>query len=132
MKYMLDTNICIYIINKHPEQVIKRFSMLPKGVTEISSVVLSELAFGANKSQLCEKNLQALSKFTIPVSVIPYDDAAAYLYGKLRADLSRKGKLIGQLDMMIAAHAISVNAILVTNNLKEFSRIKSLKCENWI
>lgn len=131
MKYMLDTNICIYLIREHPKQVVEKFKFLMGGNVTISSVVLSELSFGACKSLHAEKNIAALAKFTIPISVVPYDKEAARYYGEIRFDLEKRGLPIGPMDLMIAAHALAEDAILVTNNLKEFSRIKMLKCENW-
>lgn len=132
MIYLLDTNICIYIINEHPIPVLNKFKKMRDEYIAISSVVLSELAFGVFKSQHLEKNLVSLEKFITPIKVLPYDKQAAYHYGEIYAYLKKNGTPIGQLDTMIAAHALSENAILVTNNLKEFSRVKNLKCENWI
>lgn len=112
--------------------VEKKFRSFHIGDIAISSIVFSELAFGAHNSHHVEKNLFLLSEFIHPIEIISYDKAAASVYGGIRAELKRTGNLIGQLDMLIAAHAISINATLVTNNLKEYSRIKHLKCENWI
>lgn len=129
--FLLDTNICIYLIKKRSPELIAK--LLEHSVTEIalSSITLSELKYGVHKSQHQEKNAAALERFLFPFQVLPYDDLAANAYGKLRAELERKGALIGSLDMLIAAHAIAVKAVLVTNNTKEFSRVAGLKVENW-
>lgn len=132
MIYCLDTNICIYLINQRPKKLIEKFKTLTDDSIAISSIVLSELTFGAYNSLHIEKNLLALEKFILPITVFPYDENAAYHYGDIRAHLKKNGATIGQLDMMIAAHARSLNAILVTNNEKEFSRVKKLKWENWV
>lgn len=131
MKYMLDTNICIYIRKHHPKSVVEKFNTLQANDVSISSVVLSELALGVCNSEYVEKNMASLKKLISPILILPYDEAAAFHYGEIYATLKKAGNIIGQLDIMIAAHAISINATLVTNNLKEFSRIKNLKCENW-
>src|SRR5437764_264431 len=98
MKYMLDSNICIYVINKHPQQVIEKFKKMRDENIAISSIVLSELAFGIYKSHHLEKNLVALEKFCAPIKVLPYDESAAYLYGEIYAHLQKIGTPIGQLD----------------------------------
>lgn len=131
MKYMLDTNICIYLMNERLKHVSDKFKTLLNSDAAISSVALSELNYGACKSHYQEKNLVALDKFIISVPVLPYDIRAASHFGEIRATLEKKGVIIGAYDLMIAAHALSLNAILVTNNTKEFSRVKNLKLENW-
>ncbi|HLB58092.1 MAG: twitching motility protein PilT [Gammaproteobacteria bacterium RIFCSPHIGHO2_02_FULL_42_13] len=131
MKYMLDTNICIYLIKKRPENVIDKFQSLKLGDVCFSSITLSELFYGVEKSQRKQKNTSALEKFILPLDILPFDDKAAYQYGALRAYLERKGTPIGSMDLMIAAHALSIRAILVTNNVKEFSRVPKLTLENW-
>ncbi len=132
MKYMLDTNICIYIIKKQPESVLKKFKSFNVGDICISSVTLAELMYGVEKSHHPQKNKNALEEFILPLEIVPFDDMAAYHYGHIRAYLEKKGKSIGPLDLMIAAHAECLNSILVTNNKKEFSRIPKLNIENWI
>ena len=132
MIYMLDSNICIYIMKERPEQVVKKFQTLHAGDIAVSSVILSEMAFGAYNSQHCEKSLSLLKSFMVPISVLPYTEHVAYFYGEIRAYLQNKGSVIGQLDIMIAAHALSENATLVTNNTREFKRVKNLKLENWV
>ncbi|MGD9591488.1 MAG: type II toxin-antitoxin system VapC family toxin [Candidatus Berkiella sp.] len=132
MKYLLDTNICIYIIKLSPPLVIKKFHSLIIGDIGISTITLSELEYGVAKSSHKTKNEEALSQFIMPLEILEFDMAAASLYGKLRADLENNGKPIGAMDMLIAAHALSMNVTLVTNNEKEFMRIKNLKIENWV
>jgi len=130
--YLLDTNICIYIIKKKPIEVIKRFQKLPPGQVAISAITLSELQFGIEKSNFPEKNRDALEKFLIPLEIVNYDSEASIVYGRIRKHLESKGTPIGSLDTLIAAHAISINSILVTNNEKEFRRVPDLIIENWI
>lgn len=132
MKYMLDTNICIYIIKKSPPNVLNKFTAYDAGDICISSVTLAELEYGVHKSQHPQKNKMALREFILPLDVIPFDAETADYYGQLRARLEKKGSLIGPLDLMIAAHAQHMNSILVTNNKKEFARVPNLKIENWI
>jgi len=132
MAYLLDTNICIYIIKNRPESVREKFESISVGEIGISSITLSELQYGVEKSASPAKNQQALSLFLHPLSIYPYDPNAASIYGQIRADLEKKGLPIGPLDMLIAAHALSLDHILVSNNLKEFTRVPNLKTENWI
>ena len=132
MKYMLDTNMCIYIIKKHPENVLKKFKTFNVGDIYISSITLAELMYGVHKSHHQQKNKTALAEFTSPLEIMPFDGDAAKHYGEIRAYLEKNGTPIGSLDMMIAAHAQCLNLILVTNNKKEFSRIPHLKIEDWV
>lgn len=131
MEYLLDTNICIYIIKKRPIGVFEKFKCLSIGSIGISSITLAELQYGIMKSSYPEKNQEALDKFITPLEIIDFDYNATIAYGKIRADLERKGTSIGPLDTLIAAHAKSLDLILVTNNEKEFERILGLKIENW-
>ena len=131
MIYLLDTNICIYVINHKPEHVFERFKQYQLGQLAISSITASELAFGVEKSG-SERNKQALNKFLSPLDILPYDEKAIWHYAKLRQDLQSTGKTIGSLDMLIAAHACAAGAILVTDNTGEFSRVRGLRVENWI
>ena len=131
-QYMLDTNICIYIIKKKPENVINRFRQLPISSIAISSITLSELEYGVMKSERVEQNRYALTQFVAPLEILPYDDEAAQYYGNIRACLEKQGTPIGALDMLIAAHALSASCTLVTNNDKEFKRVPNLLAENWI
>lgn len=132
MKYMLDTNICIYLIKRQPEAVLNKFRSFNIGDICMSSVTFSELMYGVEKSQHPQKNKSALEEFILPLEVLPFDEQSARHYGHIRAYLERKGTPIGPLDLMIAAHAQSINAILVTNNMKEFTRVSKLKIEDWV
>lgn len=132
MKFLLDTNICIYIIKKKPLQVLERFAQHRVGDIGISSVTLSELVHGVAKSARPEQNHRALEAFIVPLLIAPYDEAAAFHYGEIRADLERAGTPIGAMDLMIAAHARSLGLVLVSNNLREFERVQGLRLENWI
>lgn len=131
MKYLLDTNICIYLINERPKKVLTHFKRHSLGDIGISSITASELAFGVAKSA-SSKNSAALEAFLLPLTVVDYDAGAAMIYGDIRATLEKQGKTIGPLDMLIAASALSRQLILVTNNEKEFRRISKLKVENWL
>jgi len=131
MKYLLDTNICIYIIKRKPTIVLEKFRELPLGNVAISAITLAELEYGIRKSANPDRNLEALNQFLVPLDIIAFDYDATTAYGKIRADLEKKGTPIGPLDMLIAAHALSLDITLVTNNEKEFNRIAELKIENW-
>ncbi len=131
MKYLIDTNICIYIMNRRPVEVIGRFYRFEAGEIGISSITVSELRYGVEKSVHIQKNRQRLSDFLLPFEVLDYDEASADSYGKIRAALEKRGKTIGPLDMLIAAQALSRNLILVTNNETEFRRVAGLRVENW-
>ena len=132
MKFMLDTNICIYIIKRKPSNVIERFKQTEISQIGVSAITLSELSYGVSKSSKPEQNQMALVQFIAPLEILPYDDDAAQYYGELRSHLEEQVTPIGSLDMLIAAHALSTSCILVTNNEKEFIRIPNLKIENWV
>ena len=129
---MLDTNICIYIIKNKPESVREKFKCYNIGDLVLSSITVSELYYGAYKSQYVEKNLLALEHFLKPFDIVEYDLKASIEYGKIRASLEKSGQIIGGLDMLIAAHAKSLKMTLVTNNKKEFERIDGLILDNWV
>jgi tRNA(fMet)-specific endonuclease VapC len=131
MRYMLDTNICIYIIKKRPVSVINRLQRMKISNICISSITLSELEYGVEKSERREQNKIALAEFMAPIDVVAYDDLAAARYGKLRASLEKEGQTLGSLDMLIAAHALSLGLIIATNNEREFKRVPGLKVVNW-
>ena len=128
---LLDTNLCIYIINRRPPQVFDRLAGLAYGEVAVSAITGAELAFGVAKSA-SQRNQDALAKFLAPLEVMPFDAAAMQVYGPLRAELQRLGRLIGALDLLIAAHALALGATLITNNLGEFSRVPGLVCDNWV
>ena len=131
MRYLLDTNICIFLINRHSKNIQERFRKVSVELVAVSSVTTSELRYGVGKSAKQKQNSSALEKFLLPLSVLPYDDAASKQYGTLRSYLEREGKSIGAMDMMIAAHALSLDLIIVTNNTKEFSRVPGIRIEDW-
>jgi len=132
MKLMLDTNICIYIIKQQPVAVLKRFLEYQIGDIGISSITLSELRYGVAKSTHQEKNTKALDEFITPLEVVFFDVEAARVYGDIRAALEKAGTPIGAMDMLIAAHAVSLEIPLVTNNTREFVRIPTLNSIDWI
>lgn len=131
MRYMLDTNICIYAIKHKPEQVFQWLQEHEPSEICISSVTYAELVHGVEKSRSVEKNRVALALLLANIEIMSFDSLAAESYGKVRADLEKAGTPIGPLDMMIAGHAKSLGYIVVTNNTKEFERVKGLKLENW-
>ena len=132
MEFLLDTNTCIYIIKRKPSEVIERFRQAKISQIGISSITFSELSYGVSKSSQPTQNQVALAQFAAPLEILPYEDDAAQYYGDLRAFLEKKGTPIGSLDMLIAAHALSIDCTLVTNNEKEFTRIPNLKIDNWV
>lgn len=131
MRYMLDTNICIYAIKHKPEQVFLKLQEHDPSEVCISSVTYAELVHGVEKSQSIEKNRVALALLLANIEIMDFDSSAAESYGKIRADLEKAGKTIGPLDMMIAGHAKSLGYTVVTNNTKEFMCVNGLKLENW-
>ena len=131
MTYMLDTNICIYVMKKKPENVLRRFREEMDGGICISSITLAELEYGMKHSSDPVKNEQALLRFLAPLSVLPFGASAASEYGEIRAYLQSRGTPIGPLDMLIAAHARVEGMTLVTNNMREFERVPELDLENW-
>ena len=131
MRYMLDTNICIYAIKHKPEKVFMKLQEHDPSEVCISSVTYAELVHGVEKSQAVEKNRVALAVLLSNIEIMKFDSLAAQFYGKIRADLEKAGMPIGPLDMLIAGHAKSLGYTVVTNNTKEFSRVKDLKLENW-
>ncbi len=132
MRFMLDTNICIYLIKHRPQRLLNRFGRTPVGDLGISTVILAELEYGAAKSSRPEQNRSALTGFITPLEVVPFSNAAARLYGRIRALLEEKGKTIGSMDLLIAAHALSLSVRIVTSNEAEFKRVPGLRVENWV
>lgn len=131
MRYMLDTNICIYAIKHKPEKVIRELKKHDPSDVCISSVTYAELVHGIEKSAFVEKNRLALSMLLANIEILDFDVYAADCYGKIRADLEKKGTPIGPLDTMIAGHALSLGYTVVTNNVREFQRVSDLLIENW-
>ena len=132
MQFMLDTNICIYIIKKKPRKVFDILKKLKIGDVCISAITLAELEYGAEKSQHRERNKIALVGFLAPLKILPFTDKSAIKFGEIRATIEKKGQVIGAYDLLIGAHALSENLTLVTNNTKEFSRIPNISLENWV
>ena len=132
MKYLLDTNICIYVIKKRPASVLRRFKSCNVGDIAISAITYSEMLFGVEKSQHADRNRVMLEMFVSPLEILSYDEVASEKYGVIRSALEKEGRVIGSLDMLIAAHALGAGLTLVTNNKKEFGRIPGLKIENWV
>ena len=129
---MLDTNICSYIIRNTPERIrIKLKKVEQEHELALSSIVVSELFYGAYKKN-SERLINLIKSFVENFTICSFDIKAAEIYGKIRAELERKGNIIGAYDLQIAAHAASLNAVIITNNEKEFRRIENLKVENWI
>jgi tRNA(fMet)-specific endonuclease VapC len=131
MTYLLDTNICIYLINKKPPIVLDRIRSKHPDEVAISTITIAELEYGVLRSKYPDQNRIALLEFLIPFSILDFDQIAATHYGYVRQELESKGKPIGPMDLLLAAQALSKNLIFVTNNEKEFIRIKNLRIENW-
>jgi tRNA(fMet)-specific endonuclease VapC len=131
VKFLLDTNICVYLIKHKPPQVIERFRACELGDIAISSITVAELDYGIAKSQQRDRNQAALDRFLLPLVIVPFDRAASYQYGNLRHSLERQGQPIGNMDLLIAAHALSLSLTIVTNNVREFSRVPNLSVQNW-
>ena len=131
VRYLLDTNICIYIAKHHPPAVRARFARHAASELAMSVITLGELRHGAEKSQAREKALTTLQEIAGSLQVVPLTEAAGQHYGQIRADLERVGLPIGNNDLWIAAHARSEGWTLVTNNEREFARIEDLQIENW-
>ena len=132
MRYMLDTNICIYVIKHKPAEVIHNLRRHNPSEICISSITYAELVTGVEKSNAVEKNRLALAILLANIQIMNFDASAAECYGEIRADLEKKGTPIGPMDMLIAGHAKSLGYTLVTNNTGEFIRVKGLEIENWI
>jgi tRNA(fMet)-specific endonuclease VapC len=131
MKYLLDTNICIYIINEQPAQVLQRLIQAGRDSLAISTVTVAELAFGAAKSARSETRAK-LENFLSKFPILNWDNDAAWVYGNVRKNLEAKGQRIGERDLMLACHALALDVTMVTNNTREFERVEGLKLENWV
>jgi tRNA(fMet)-specific endonuclease VapC len=132
LKYLLDTDICIYMMQEDSPTLRKKFEAIEVGDVGISCISVCELQFGVENSRRMSENQRVLDRFLRDFEILGFDRGACQHYGKLRAALSKSGKPIGGLDMLIAAHALHLGARLVTNNTREFSRVPGLKAENWI
>lgn len=132
MKWMLDSDTCIAVIKRQPEVVLRKLRGKTVGQVGVSSITLSELSFGAARSARPAQNLEALREFLLPLEVAPYDEPCALRYGMVRAALETMGRPIGSLDTLIAAHALAIDAVLVTHNMREFARVEGLRLEDWL
>jgi tRNA(fMet)-specific endonuclease VapC len=132
MKYLLDTNICVALIRQKPKDLIKQITSYKPGDIGISTITIAELIHGAQKSTRKEQNMTALDQFLLPLEIADFDQSAAVVYGHIRTYLENKGTPIGSMDMLIAAHALSLDVALVTNNTREFKSVPSLKIEDWM
>jgi len=131
-RYLLDTNICIYIKNHRPTEVLARFSKLPPGKVVMSAITYGELCFGAEKSSKSKESRQILEQLIMLIPVLPLDETVSAHYGKIRQHLQASGTPIGNNDLWIASHALANKLILVTNNVTEFERVLGLRVENWV
>lgn len=130
-RFLLDTNICVYIRQKKPESVLRRFQALRPGEAALSVITYGELVFGATKSLQREAALERLRELLTWLPALPLPENAGYVYGTIRAELARRGEMVGNNDLWIAAHAVAAELTLVTNNEREFRRIRGLKVQNW-
>jgi tRNA(fMet)-specific endonuclease VapC len=128
---LLDTNTCIYLIRRRPKEALQRFERFEVGEVGVSVITVSELRYGVEKSTRPEQNLRALEQFLLPLEVQDFGPEATVSYGRIRASLEERGMPIGPLDTLIAAHALSLGATLVTNNSREFERVSGLQIEDW-
>lgn len=131
MKVLLDTNICIYMIKKKPPQVLDQIKKYTIGDVGVSAITVAELYYGVQKSKYQDKNRRALLQFLSPFVIAGFDYEASLTYRQIRASLEKRGEPIGSLDMLIAAHALSLDVTLITNNKREFSRVERLRIEDW-
>ncbi len=131
-RFLLDTNICIYIRQKQPEEVLRRFSKLRPGEAALSVITFGELLYGAHKSVQRAAALERLRELVRLLPALPLPETATEAYGTIRADLEAKGEMIGNNDLWIAAHALAADLTLVSNNLREFRRVRGLKSQNWV
>ena len=129
--FMLDTDMCIYLINERDQALREKFEDNASSVC-ISSITYAELCFGVEHSARVEENQRELRAFCLDLDILPFDDEAGVRYGRIRQALVRRGQTIGANDLLIAAHATGVGATLVTNNEREFGRVPDLRVENWL
>jgi len=132
MRFMLDTDSCIALIKRKPVGILRKITSLGPGDVGISMITLAELRYGVAKSAQRERNSQALDEFLLPLEIADFDETAADAYGEVRASLENAGTPIGPLDTQIGAHALSLGAVLVTHNKREFRRVPSLAVEDWL
>ena len=131
MKILLDTNICIYAIYRKRPEILAGVRDYQIGEVGISSITYAELRFGVENSTRADKNMERLERFLLPLEIVSFDAEAGRYYGRIRTELKRAGCPIGSNDLLIAAHALSLDATLVTNNTREFARVEGLRVEQW-
>jgi tRNA(fMet)-specific endonuclease VapC len=131
MRYLLDTNICIFLIRKRSSIILTELRKHDPADLCISAITVAELEYGCDRSAAPEKNRLALTEFLSPFTLLSFDEAAACVYGKVRTGLEKVGTPIGAMDLLIASHAVSQQMIVVTNNTREFKRVKGLAVEDW-
>ncbi len=132
MRYLLDTNICIYLIKQKPPEILQKFTQYTLDDLAISVITVAELQFGVQKSRYPAQNHAALEQFLLPLNILDLDYAAASVYGRIRALLEQQGTPIGAMDLLIAAQALSTNLSIITNNTREFVRVPGLQVLNWL
>ena len=132
MVYLLDTNTCIYFLNRSSEKIISQFKRFSPSEINLPSITVAELYYGAEKSKAKKKNRAIVENFVSTFEIVPFDEKSCEIYARIRASLEKSGVPIGPMDLLIASISLSNNYILVSNNIKEFSRIKGLKLENWV
>ena len=132
MTRLLDTNTCIYYLNQSSDRLIASFQKYSPSELKLSSITVAELFYGAEKSQAKKKNTAVVDRFIAPFEILPFDDACCKTYANIRASLEKSGSPIGLMDLLIASISIAYNFILVTNNTREFRRVKKLRLENWL
>ena len=129
---LLDTNTCIYFLNRASERIIKRFKQLSPSQIRLPSITVAELYYGVEKSKAKSRNRERVKRFVSTFEIVPFDEKACGTYSKLRCTLEKSGKPIGPMDLLIASIGLAHNFVLVTNNVNEFKRVKRLKLENWL
>lgn len=132
MNYLIDTNICIYLMNQKPQAIIDKLTSLETTEVVISSISVAELEYGVIKSVNKSRNAQRLSEFLLPFEILIFDEKSTKSHAQIRTDLEKRGELIDPLDMLIAAQALAYSLTVVTNNEREFRRVKGLTVENWL
>jgi len=132
MIYLLDTNTCIYFLNRSSEKIISQFKRFSPSEINLPSITVAELFYGAEKSKAKKKNWAIVENFISTFEIVPFDEKSCEIYARIRASLEKSGVPIGPMDLLIASISLANNSILVSNNIKEFRRIKGMKLENWV
>ena len=132
MIYLLDTNTCIYFLNRSSERIISQFKRFSPSEIKLPSITVAELFYGAEKSKAKKKNQAIVENFVSTFEIMPFDEKSCKIYAQIRSSLEKSGVPIGPMDLLIASICLADNFVLVTNNIKEFRRIKELKLENWL